>query len=326
MRSHVTIRIQDRDPLIVDVEHDESVAPLVSRLISEGAQIEEVRRADASLEDVFLHLVRSSGQQQPELPRTLDAAPAVAKSPQRPIFGDILTIMRKEWREIVSASGPVSTTKMNLIVLTAMLIFCAVIAALMPADVTLRPGVLVVTMVAYIVVLTSICDSFPGERERHTIETLLASAIPDEALLLGKILGSVIYSWAFVVLILVTILIGANIRNFPAMYPASILIAALIATPLLLLLFSTAGVLLCMRLPTVRAAQARVTGATLAFFIAGVIFSKFMPDGWRQQVSAMMSNESSRLSAVATQVVALVVLNVTLLVFAMMRFRRSRLI
>ena len=33
MRSHVTIRMQDRQPMLVDVAPDESVAPLVTRLV-----------------------------------------------------------------------------------------------------------------------------------------------------------------------------------------------------------------------------------------------------------------------------------------------------
>ena len=32
-----------------------------------------------------------------------------------------------------------------------------------------------------------IADSFAGERERHTLETLLASRLPDRAILLGKV-------------------------------------------------------------------------------------------------------------------------------------------
>ena len=228
-----------------------------------------MRREEASLEDVFLHLVRNVEQTllSARVEKEQTGVSAL-RTPPKPIFGDILTIMRKEWREIINATGSPSATRMNVIVVAGLLVFCAVIAALMPPDVILQPGVLIVTMVAYLVVLASVCDSFPGERERHTIETLLASAIPDEALLLGKILASVVYGWAFVLLILVTVLIGANIKNYPAMYPMSTLLAALVMTPLSLILFSTGGLLLVLRLPTVRAAQPRVTLTMLGLFIS----------------------------------------------------------
>ncbi len=328
MRSHVTIRMQDREPLVVEVAAGESVAPIVTKLVTEGAQIEEVRREEASLEDVFLHLVRNVEQTllsapQPEPEQTGVSA---LRFPRQPIFRDILTIMRKEWREILNASGSGSSTRTNVAVGTAMLIFCVGLAVLMPSDVIAHPAVLSVTTIPYIIILAAVVDSFPGERERHTLETLLASAIPDEALLLGKILASVVWSWVFVLLILAAVLIGANVKNYPTMYPPSTLVAALIATPLSLVLFSTAGVLVCMKLPTVRAAQPRVTAMFMGVFILAVILGKVMPEEWRQQAKTMISNESSRLYAFATQTVILVVLNLILLVFAMMRFRRSRLI
>lgn len=40
-----------------------------------------------------------------------------------------------------------------------------------------------------------VADAFAGERERHTLETLLATAFPDTSILLGKIAASVLYAW-----------------------------------------------------------------------------------------------------------------------------------
>jgi len=44
--------------LLVDLRQEADTAPLVSMLVSAGAQVEEVRRGKASLEDVFLTLVQ----------------------------------------------------------------------------------------------------------------------------------------------------------------------------------------------------------------------------------------------------------------------------
>ena len=49
------------------------------------------------------------------------------------LHADILTIMRKEWREILNASGSGSSTRTNVAVGTAMLIFCVGLAASPPA-------------------------------------------------------------------------------------------------------------------------------------------------------------------------------------------------
>ena len=48
--------------LSLRLKHDEEIAPLISLLVSEGAQVEEVRRDRASLEDVFLTLMEEEKQ------------------------------------------------------------------------------------------------------------------------------------------------------------------------------------------------------------------------------------------------------------------------
>jgi ABC-2 type transport system ATP-binding protein len=48
--------------LIIDLAGDIDTAPLVSLLVSEGAQIDEVRKSKASLEEVFLTLMQEDGQ------------------------------------------------------------------------------------------------------------------------------------------------------------------------------------------------------------------------------------------------------------------------
>ena len=327
VRSQVTIRMENRPPLVVELAASESIAPTVARLVGEGARIEEVRREEASLEDVFLHLVRSSEETRSSAPASapIGESPA-AGSPRTPVFRDIATVIRKEWRELMNASGSGSSTRGNVVIAAVMLVICAVLAALMPPEIMGSPVILAGTMIAYLVILASVSDSFPGERERHTLETLLASALPDEALLFGKVLTSVLYGWSLVLVILITVLIGANVTNFPAVYPLSTILNVLVATPLALLFVSTGGLLLCMRVPTVRAAQPRLTGAFLILSIAGILFTKFMPDEWARQTRTMMNSESGRLYAVFTQVVFFLVLDLALLAFALVRFRRSRLI
>jgi ABC-2 type transport system permease protein len=44
---------------------------------------------------------------------------------------------------------------------------------------------------------TIVTDAVAGERERHTLETLLASRLPDAAILLGKVVAAVLYGYAF---------------------------------------------------------------------------------------------------------------------------------
>ena len=44
---------------------------------------------------------------------------------------------------------------------------------------------------------TIVSDAVAGERERHTLETLLATRLSDSAILLGKVLAAVMYGYAF---------------------------------------------------------------------------------------------------------------------------------
>ena len=227
---------------------------------------------------------------------------------------------------MTSAAGSGSSKRTNTIAAIVLLAILAVLSAFVGERLIASPLVLSVTMIAFMILLASIGDSFPGERERHTLETLLASALPDEALLLGKIGASVFYGWSATLVLLATLLIGANFVRFGAIYPPSTLLAAIVLTPLMLLFFSTAGVLLCLRAPTVRAAQPRLTAFFFGLFIPLVAVRPFIPREWREHAIAIMQSESGRLQSVATQIVLFAVIDLALLAVAVTRFRRSRLI
>lgn len=48
-----------------------------------------------------------------------------------------------------------------------------------------------------VLTLTMVADSFAGERERHALETLLASRLSDRAILLGEAAALTSYGWLF---------------------------------------------------------------------------------------------------------------------------------
>ena len=54
---HVVNAVCRNGKLLIDLDKDQTVAPLVTFLVQQGTQIEEIRRPKASLEDVFLSLV-----------------------------------------------------------------------------------------------------------------------------------------------------------------------------------------------------------------------------------------------------------------------------
>ena len=329
IRSHVVIRMRDREPLALDLAEGESVAPIVTRLVHEGAAIEEVRRHEPSLEDVFLHLVKSGAANveqtllsATELPQTGVSAPP----PRKPIFRDIGTMIRKEWREITAAANSGVSSTVNLVAAILLLAIVGGFSAYLGPKLIASPAVSLVAMVAYVIVLAAVVDSFPGERERHTLETLLASAIPDEAVVIGKILAGALYGWFTVLALVLTALIGANVAAPGLMYPLSTILAIGVLTPLVLVLVAAAGVAVVMRVPTVRAAQPRIMIGFLLLFIPLVVVTKFVPSGLRQQAKAALSTEAGRVETLLLEIIVFAVADLVVLTLAVMRFRRSRLI
>ena len=56
-RSEVAAAQVHNERLVIDLRQETDTAPLVGLLVSAGVQVEEVRRGQASLEDVFLTLM-----------------------------------------------------------------------------------------------------------------------------------------------------------------------------------------------------------------------------------------------------------------------------
>jgi ABC-2 type transport system permease protein len=90
-----------------------------------------------------------------------------------------------------------------------LVIFVAVFGILLPLQsgrgwVESPTGLAVWAWVPFLLVSSVVADSFAGERERHTLETLLASRLPDRAILFGKLATAVGYGWGFALLSLST--------------------------------------------------------------------------------------------------------------------------
>ncbi len=187
---------------------------------------------------------------------------------------DISVVMRKELKEIVCPDGRVQGGARNI------LIFVALVGLLFPLQTGPAWFTSWMTVQAacfpVILVLSYTADSFAGERERHTIETLLASRLPAPAILAGKLLAIVAYVWALVVAGQVVAVVGLNAvyRGHGIMfYRPDILVSVLAISFLVSFLLSSIGVLVSLTAPTVRAAGQRV----LVPFLALVALPAFVP-------------------------------------------------
>ena len=114
---------------------------------------------------------------------------------------DVLTVATKEWKELVWSGGGMRGGRMSLVILLA--VFGVFMPYQFGAEWLHSPGMLMYwAWVPLMIVSGVVADAFAGERERHTLETLLATRLPDRAILFGKTLAAVGYGWGLVLVML----------------------------------------------------------------------------------------------------------------------------
>ena len=241
------------------------------------------------------------------------------------MMADIRTVMWKEWKEFLSSvSG-----RSRFIVL----IFVVILGIIAPLQSGLgwiqSPGMLFLwAWVPLWLVVSVIADSFAGERERHTLEALLATRLSDRTILLGKVGASVAYglgiTWLSVLLGLVTVNI-AHGHGTLLLYSAPLGLGIAVVSVLGAFLAAGAGVLISLRARTARqATQTLMLGVMVVFF--GVVFGlQALPAAWKASLTAALATGNVIRIAVIAGLILLAI-DVALLLGAMARFRRDRLI
>lgn len=241
---------------------------------------------------------------------------------------DILTVARKEWMEIVFQRA-----SMRAGLLAALGVPLIVLGVWLPTQngrewlTSPLPPVLW-TWFPIFVCASMICDAFAGERERHTLETLLASRLSDTAILFGKLAGAIGYGWglalAGVALNVVTVNVvsrGGGLAMFPAETIAAIVVLSLLGATLT----SAAGVLISLRSGTVRQAQQTLSLALLLVFFTLGFGLKFVPPEVRRAFMRFVT-AGDALSIELVAAAALAAVDLALILAAMARFRRTQLI
>jgi ABC-2 type transport system permease protein len=243
------------------------------------------------------------------------------------VTSDVLTVAWKEWRELLQLGGSVRGGRVSLVILLGVFgVFLPLQAG--AAWVESPATVFYWGWVPLMLVGGAVADSFAGERERHTLETLLASRLPDAAILMGKVLAAVSYGWGLVLMMLVLSLVTVNLSartDSWLLFPWRFAVGAPLLALLGACLAATGGVLVSLRAPTVRqAAQTLNVGILLLIFIP-TLGLQALPDSWKAQAGAwVMAIGVDGLLVVSVAVLAL--LDLTLLAAAFARFRRSRLV
>lgn len=241
-------------------------------------------------------------------------------------MNDLRAIVWKEWRELFAGEGRRSGwLRLGFVV--------GVIGILMPLQVgdewvTTLLGPALMAWMPITLIVAIIADAFAGERERHTLETLLASRLTDRSILFGKVGAAVLYGLgtaaAAVLLSLITVNLVASGDSLLLFSARTSLFMTLFAV-LTALLAAGAGVLVSLRAPTVRQAQQTLSIATMLLFFVPAFTLPALPDSVTDRIQAGLIGVD--LTSVGLALAAgLFAIDAILLAASVARFRRDRLI
>lgn len=235
-------------------------------------------------------------------------------------MSDLLTMMWKELKDLLFQGGWRAWIRPILLV--------GILGVYLPLQfglgwLELSPiEMYVILWIPFSVIISFIGDAIAGERERHTLETLLASRISDRAILLGKVIVTVGYAWGMA---LVSLLLGLVLVNLLSGYgtwafyhPLDVFLEALALSLLSCVLGASAGVLISLRSATVRQAQQILSVGTLVLIFGGIFALRALPASF---VSSLSYSQFLLLV-----IAVLAVLDAILLGLSLVSFQRSRLI
>jgi ABC-2 type transport system permease protein len=244
-------------------------------------------------------------------------------------LADLLTVMWKEWRELRQSGS--RTTRFRMLIV-GLVVFGLLLPLQGGREWVTEGGALVAWVIApTVLIMQTIADSFAGERERHTLETLLATRLSERTILLGKLLTPLLWAWAVGQVLILVSLITSNIAFgqgelllfSPAMALAGMGFGLLVSG-----LLALAGVLLSLRAESVRQAQQSLAlawiGLVIVYFVLVVL--TIMALGFLGVPVQAWVEAGNLTPLVLGAAGVLALLDGVLLSLALRRFRRTRLL
>lgn len=239
---------------------------------------------------------------------------------------DIWTITQKEWKELMRQRGNLRGGFLGV------LIFIGVLGILMPIQfgaewVESASQLIIFSWLPFLLVSGVIADSFAGERERHTLETLLASRLSDRAILFGKVAAAISYGWGLTIACMLLGLITVNLvhgKDQILIYNLEIGLGAVILSFLIAALASGLGILVSLRASTVRQAQQAFSMAFMLIFIPMMLLP-VLPNEWQGKILLWVKNADFS-NPIPVLVTVLIMLDFSLILAGLARFQRAKLI
>ena len=240
---------------------------------------------------------------------------------------DIWTVVWKEWQEFRDQLLSLRRGGLSALLLALIL---GVVAPVQLGAEWVQSKIIVAywPFLAATMVSSLIADSVAGERERHTLETLLASRLPDSAILIGKIIAAVLYGLGFAVANLVIGVIAVNVshrENGLILFSAQRLFVTVMLTILASLFMAGIGVFISLRASTVKQAQ-QAFGIAIIVITMGplLLFNALSPETREAFVRKVSGLGETTIEAYA--IAGLALASAIVIAAAMARFRRGKLV
>jgi ABC-2 type transport system permease protein len=182
---------------------------------------------------------------------------------------DVLTVLQKEAREII---GERQSRRGGLV---QAVVIIAVMGVLYPASTSrfwLSPHPLAVVYFAFfpgMLAVTIAADAFAGERERKTLETLLATPLSEWAILLGKACAAILWALTVSTVAFLCAIVTVNVVAKPPgiFLPAPVLVVGALGGALASSgLLTGVAIVMSMRIPVARSAQQMTALLSLVVF------------------------------------------------------------
>jgi len=240
---------------------------------------------------------------------------------------DTWTVVWKEWREFRDQLLSLRRGGLSALILALILGIVAPVQ-LGPEWVHSKLIIGYWPFLAATMVSSLIADSVAGERERHTLETLLASRLSDSAILIGKIIAAVLYGVGFAVANLVIGLVAVNVAHREEgliLFEPQRLAATIVLTILASLLMAGIGVFISLRASTVKQAQ-QAFGIAIIVLTMGplLLFNALGQDTRERMIRRLADVGETRIEVYAVS--GLAFLSVFVIGAALARFRRGKLV
>lgn len=241
---------------------------------------------------------------------------------------DMCTVLWKEWRSLLRQPG--GRLRLAMVVAIPAGHLGIVAPLIIGTDYAIEANPWFIAVVLPIVTVTMTApDSFAGERERKTLRTLLASRLPDHAILWAKVAFATGLGMATMLTTQGIAMVTVNATTSAGaliLVPADRLAFIVAVSLLVTAAMAGAAVLISLRAATVQQAQ-QTLGA--GFFLIPTVLGALLLVTSRNGASTSLRELFGSLGTMAGRLSlmgGLLVLAVTLLLLARTGFKRSRLV